>query len=211
MTGQLDWEYLLGMLGIIAFACTAVLAVIPKGIDLFGACVLGVVTAIGGGTIRDLILEIPVFWATDIIYIWVAIVASVITFYGNTQLEKKHIYHSMLYLDGLGVAMFVIQGAEKARDMEFALPVGPVILGLITAIGGGILRDMLAGNPTLIMKKELYAVPLTVGVVLYMVLCNLFPEKHVLIGTFCSFIIFVFRGAAIRWNLTVPKWMLLHN
>lgn len=204
-----DLTYILGMAGTVAFAVTAVLAVIPKGIDLFGACVMGVITAVGGGTIRDIILEVPVFWATDLNYIWVALTASVIAFYANRYMTSKYVYSLMLYLDGAGIAMFVIQGADKAIGLEFALPVGPVLLAVITAIGGGLTRDVLAGNPTLLMKKELYAVPLTVGAILYLILLKMFPGQAVVIGTGCALLTFFIRAAAIYWNLKVPGWMIL--
>ena len=73
-------SFWIAMAGTVAFAVTAVLALAPRGIDLFGACVLGIITAIGGGTVRDLILGVPVFWATDLSYIWVALAASIATF-----------------------------------------------------------------------------------------------------------------------------------
>ena len=204
-----EFSYMLGMAGTVAFAVTAVLAVIPKGIDLFGASVMGVITAIGGGTIRDIILDVPVFWFTDLNYIWVALGSSVIAFYANMAVSKKNVYNLMLYLDGAGVALFVIQGAQKVIGLDFAMPLGPILLGLTTAIGGGITRDVLAGNPTLLMKKELYAVPLTIGVTLYVILYDLFPEQTIVIGTGCAVLTFLIRAAAIHWNLSVPGWMLL--
>lgn len=206
-----DFTYLLGMAGTVAFAVTAVLAVIPKGIDLFGACVMGIITSIGGGTIRDIILDVPVFWATDLNYIWVALASSFIAFYGNGFMARKDIYTLMLYLDGVGVSMFVIQATHKVIDLDFAMPAGPVLLGMITAIGGGLTRDVLAGSTTLLMKKELYALPLTVGAILYMILLDLFPGQAVLVGTACALFTFSLRAAAIHWNLSVPKWMLLSS
>ena len=197
------------MAGTVAFAVTAVLAVIPKGIDLFGACVMGIITAIGGGTIRDMILNVDVFWASDLNYIWVALVSSVIAFYSHQLMKRKYIYTLMLYLDAIGISMFVIQGAEKAIGFDFAMPVGPVLLGIITAIGGGLIRDLLAGNTTLLMKKELYAVPLTIGATLYIILLDLMPEHSSLVATICALSTFFIRAAAIHWKLTVPHWMLL--
>lgn len=205
------YYYALGMAGTVAFAVTAVLAVIPKDIDLFGACVMGIVTSVGGGTIRDIILDQPIFWGNDLNYIWVALVSSIVAFYGNRLMERRYVYSTMLYLDGLGVAMFVIQGAEKTRALEFAMPAGPVLLGLTTAIGGGVIRDVLAGNTTLFMKKELYAVPLTLGAFLYTVLLNVFPNHMSLVGIGCAVLTFLFRAAAIHWKLHVPKWMLLRG
>ncbi len=207
-----DFPYFLGMAGTVAFAVTAVLAVIPKGIDLFGACVMGIITAIGGGTIRDMILDVEVFWAKDLNYIWVSLIASIIAFYGNRLMTGKKTYKLMLYLDAVGISMFLIQSARKAIDLDFAMPVGPVLLGVITAIGGGVTRDVIAGNPSLLMKKELYAVPLTFGVVLYLFLLQLFPEvPPTIISTSCIFITFLIRASAIHWNLQVPKWMLLRQ
>ena len=206
-----EFSYLLGMAGTVAFAVTAVLAVLPKGIDLFGACVMGVITAVGGGTIRDLILDVPVFWAADLNYIWVALASSTVAFYGNRIMARKNIYKLMLYLDGVGVSLFVIQGANKAIGLDFAIPAGPVLLGVVTAIGGGLTRDVLAGNTNLLMKKELYALPLTLGAVLYMVLLDLFPDQSIMLGTACVLITFFLRAAAISWNLQVPGWMLLKS
>jgi len=204
----IDLQYLLGMAGTVAFAVTAVLAVSSRGIDLFGASVLGLITAIGGGTLRDLVLGVPVFWASDLNYIWVALVSSVVAFVGNRLMARKNIYRAMLYIDALGVSMFAIQAAHKVIGLKFGLPVAPVLMGILTAIGGGLMRDVLAGNPTLLMTRELYAIPITVGCILYVVLLASLPGYAALVGLVCAALIFGFRAAAIHWNLHVPEWML---
>jgi uncharacterized membrane protein YeiH len=84
------------MAGTVAFAVTAVAAVAPRGIDVFGAVVMGVITAIGGGTVRDLILDVPMFWASDLNYIWVAIFSSLVAFVANKLMTRGQIYRSML-------------------------------------------------------------------------------------------------------------------
>ncbi len=205
----MDLQYLLGLAGTVAFAVTAVLAVTPKGIDLFGAVVMGLITAIGGGTIRDLILGVPVFWSSDLSLIWVAIGSSVIAFYLPRLATQKYVYKSMLYIDALGVAMFAIQAGHKVDKLAFAMPLGPILLGIITAIGGGLLRDMLAGNQTLLMKKELYAFPVMIGLIFYTILVDLMPDHMVVIGLGCSIFIFLYRAAAIYWKLEMPKWMVV--
>ena len=202
-----ELEYLQAMAGTVAFAVTAVLAVTPRGIDLFGACVMGLITAIGGGTIRDLILDVPMFWATNTDYIWAALLASLVAFFANHLLTRKEIHELLLYIDGLGVSMFAIQASKKVMDANFALPLGPVILGVITAIGGGLLRDVLAGTPTLLLRRELYAVPVTIGCTLYVFLLGYFPELAVPLGFLCMAAIFTMRAAAIYWNLELPSWM----
>ena len=89
-------EYYLGMIGMIAFSVTAVLAVSDKGIDLFGAIVMGLITATGGGTLRDVIIEVPIFWSIDQNYLWISIAASILAFYGNRWVAKKRIYQLCL-------------------------------------------------------------------------------------------------------------------
>lgn len=209
MLSTTDFSYILELAGTVAFSVTAVLAVIPRGINLFGAIVLGIITAVGGGTIRDLILDVPVFWESDLNYIWIALFSSIIAFYTHRLMGQKYIYSLMLYLDGVGASLFVIQGVEKAVGLNFGMPAGPVLLGVVTAIGGGLIRDVLAGNTTLLITKELYAIPLTFGAILYMFLLNIFPEHITIISTGCSLLAFFIRATAIYWNLQVPKWMLI--
>ncbi|MBT8465399.1 MAG: TRIC cation channel family protein, partial [Deltaproteobacteria bacterium] len=182
-------------------------AVTPKGIDLFGACVLGIITACGGGTVRDVILGVPVFWSEDQNNLWVALIASQVAFYGNRLVSRRDVYLLMLYIDGIGVSLFAIQAAHKVLALQFAVPFGPVVLGVITAIGGGLIRDVLAGNTTLLMQKELYAIPVTIGCVLYVLLFGWFPDEGNAIGVGCVLFTFAFRAAAIHWKLTVPGWM----
>jgi len=207
----LEFQYLLGMAGTVAFSVTAVLAVTPKGIDLFGACVMGLITSIGGGTIRDMVLQVPVFWSTDLNYIWVALISSVAAFYGNQFMTRKEIFNTMLYIDAIGISLFAIQATHKVMGLDFAMPLGPILLGILTAIGGGILRDVLSGSPTLLMRKELYALPVTIGCTLYVILILHFPTKSIFIASACSLLIFAIRAAAIYWNLSVPNWMLSHS
>ena len=158
-----DIQFWIGIIATIAFAVTGVLAIADRGVDLFGVLVLGLITAIGGGTIRDIILDVPAFWSENQMYVWLALGASVITFFAESFFTQPQIYRWMLYIDGFGAALFAIQGADKAWNMDFGLPVAPVILGVITAIGGGLIRDILVSRKTLIMSHELYAIPVTLG------------------------------------------------
>lgn len=202
-------SYWIGMAGTVAFAVTAVLTLAPKGIDLFAAAVLGIITAIGGGTVRDLILDVPVFWSTDLNYIWVALGSSVATFSAHSLFTRKEIYSLMLYIDGFGVALFAIQAVDKVWDDAFGLPLAPIILGIVTAIGGGLIRDVLAGRPTLLMSRELYATPVLLGTTLYVTLLYLLPQYRFICGVACFACIFVIRAAAIHWQLHVPEWLTM--
>ena len=206
----MEWQslnYWIGMAGTVAFAVTAVLAVAPKGIDFFGASVMGIITAIGGGTVRDVILDVPIFWAADLSYIWVALGASLVAFAANSLFTRNEIYSLMLYLDGAGVALFSIQAADKVWGLDFGRPIAPIILGIVTAIGGGLIRDVLAGRPTLLMSRELYAIPVLLGCTLFVIMLELFPEYRFTGGVVCVMCIFAFRAAAIHWGLRVPEWL----
>ncbi len=203
-----SFNYWLGMVGIVAFAVTGVLAVAPRGIDFFAATVLGVITAVGGGTTRDIILDQPVFWSTDVTYIWVAIGASLTAFWAHSLFTRKEIYALFLYIDGLGIALFAIKTTNDVWDLHFGWPLGPIILGIITAIGGGLIRDVLAGRQTLLVGRQIYAIPVTLGCTLFVVLLEFFPAKHMFVAEAgCVLFIFTLRAAVIHWNLTVPNWL----
>ena len=200
-------NYWVGMAGTVAFAVTAVLAVAPRGIDIFGVLVLGVITAIGGGTLRDVIIDAPVFWGADLMYIWVAVAASLAAFSATSLFAKKEVYSVMLYLDALGVALFGIQATAKVWDLGFGLPLAPVLLGVLTAIGGGLIRDVLAGRQNLLMKRELYAIPVLLGCIAFALVLKYLPEQRLAGEVACGLGIFGFRAAAIHWNLSVPDWL----
>ena len=201
-------NFWVGIIATMAFAVTGVLAIADRGVDLFGVLVLGVITAIGGGTIRDIILATPVFWSENQIYVWLALSASVLTFFSESFFTQPQIYRWMLYIDGFGAALFAIQGANKAWSMDFGLPVAPIILGVITAIGGGLIRDLLAGRKTLIMSHELYAIPVMLGCCAYVSVLNFIPQYAIEGSVLCMLGIFGLRAAAIYWNLRVPKILI---
>lgn len=200
-------SYWAGMAGTVAFAVTAVLAVAPRGVDIFGVAVLGIITAIGGGTVRDLILGVPVFWASDLTYIWVALGASLAAFLWQSFMTRRTINSLMLYLDGLGAALFAIEATDKVWQLDFGRPLAPIILGIVTAIGGGLIRDVLAGRQNLLMTREIYAIPVLLGCTLYVVLLYLVPDNWIISAGVGFTLIFGLRAAAIHWDLSVPDWL----
>ncbi len=204
----MDISAALQMVAITAFAMTGVIAVSPKGIDLFSACVMGIITALGGGTLRDLVLGVPVFWSVEVNYIWVSLAASLVAFLAKPLFDRKHLFSLMLYLDAFGAALFAIQAANKVWDLQFGLPVAPVLLGVVTAIGGGLIRDVLAGHQTLLMNRELYAIPVLLGCTLYVVSLAYLPGHASISAIVCIACAFGLRAAAIHWSLTVPDWLI---
>ncbi len=114
----------------------------------------------------------------------------------------------MLYVDGCGAALFAIQAVDKVWGLGFGLPLAPIIMGVVTAIGGGLIRDVLAGRQTLLMTSELYATPVLFGCTLYVVLLHLIPEYRFICAVGCCLFIFGIRAASIHWQLTVPDWLI---
>jgi uncharacterized membrane protein YeiH len=192
--------YDLQMLGTAVFAATGVLAVNRRGLDVFGALVLGTVTALGGGTIRDTILDVPVFWVADTNYLVVALAASVIAFFAIRRLAPGYLL--LLYLDALGVALVGVQATEKVLDLQYR-PAIAVTMGVLTGIGGGLVRDVLAGRPTLLMSREIYATPILIGCVLYVGLRTTQIDRILMLVTAVA-TIFSIRAAAIRWHVEMP-------
>jgi|APCry1669188879_1035177.scaffolds.fasta_scaffold26158_3 uncharacterized membrane protein YeiH len=205
-------NFWLNNLAVIAFAITAVLAVNEKDdIDIFAVVVLGSITAVGGGTLRDLILGVPVFWLPDAIDIRLAILASASVFIARPFFRSNKVFSLMLYLDAFGAALFAIQGTIKVWAFGLTIPILPIIFGVMSAIGGGIIRDVLAGRKTLLMSSELYIIPVLLGCVSMVAVLKFFPE-HILIGEiFCSAQIFIFRACAIHWGWRVPNFLVLRS
>ena len=186
-------------------AITAVLAAEGKGMDLFGVMVLALVTAVGGGTIRDLCLGVrPLFWIEQPMYLWTALIAAVMTF---VVVRFTHPPHRLLAIaDAFGLALFGIVGTEKA--LALGTPgIVAILLGIVTGVAGGILRDVLRAELPWVFKPEvnLYATAVFVGATVFVLLREWLPpsESHRYIG---MAVILVMRLAAMRWKLRVPTF-----
>ena len=190
------------MLGTAVFAITGVLAVTRRGLDVFGAVVLGVVTAVGGGTVRDLLLDQPVFWMTDSSYLWAAVFGALVAFWVGHHLANT--YHLVLYLDAGGAALFALIAANKVL-MLGAPEAMAVILGVLTGIGGGLIRDVLAGRPTLLMSREIYATPILIGCIIFVLLRG--SLSFLTAGLIAGVFIFGVRVLAIYYKLEMPAWL----
>ena len=205
-----DWNslaYLISLAATVAFAVTAVLAIrSDNDIDIVGAIILGLITAIGGGTVRDIILRVPVFWSLDLTYVWVATIASIAALYGRKVFSHRYLFALMLYLDGLGVAMFGVAATGKAWALGFGLPAAPIIMGVTTAIGGGLMRDVLAGRTTLLMRHEIYATPVVLGSIVFAFILAYLPDYRMSGALACIAASFALRAAAIYWDLSMPAF-----
>lgn len=200
----MDTLYYIGLLCGGVFAVTGVIASQNKGLDIFSVVLLGVVTAIGGGTIRDLLLaNYPIFWIADLNFLWVAIFASIIAFFTVNVISNKQAL--LLYLDALGASLFAILATHNTLQAGYPEIVA-IIMGLITAIFGGILRDVLTGRPTLLMSQELYATPLLAGSAILALLYHFNIQLAALIPLSIA-LTFLFRAACIYFHIHYPAWL----
>ena len=196
--------FYLGLIGIAAFSITGVIAAGKKGMDIFSILLLGVVTALGGGTLRDVILDTsPVFWIADLTYLWVAIVAAAFAFFAARPISR--VFPLFLYMDAFGLALFTILAAKKTLQLGFDTTTA-IIMGVMTGVTGGMLRDTLTGRMPLLLGKEFYATPALLGAVIFTTLYHIFPLHK--FNTFYGIgLILTLRILAIHWGLYYPKWL----
>ena len=156
--------YILDLIGTAAFAASGAWLGVRKQMDLFGVLVLGAVTAVGGGTLRDLLLgDIPPFSLKDETYIYIAIVVSLIVF--ANRVKFKTVEKPLLYFDAIGLGTFVVIGTTKALDFQLGL-LGAVLMGVMTGTAGGVIRDLFANQVPLIFRREIYASACVAGSIL---------------------------------------------
>jgi uncharacterized membrane protein YeiH len=202
-------NYFIGMTAIAAFAMAGVLAAARKDMDIVSLTVLGVVTAVGGGTLRDLLMSTEVFWMVDFNGVWVAIAASICAFYLERHLRDESVWTLILYLDAFGLALFGVQSIDKALALQFSAPVA-VVMATITGIGGGLIRDVLTQRPNLLLSREIYATAIIAGSIFYVALLGLTGKTTA--ATLAGFAFtFIFRALAIYRHWRMPKWMILRS
>lgn len=198
-------EYFLTQLGIGVFAISGVLSAARTRLDIVSITLVGLLTALGGGTLRDIILDLPVFWLSDLTYFWVAVGASCFAFVGIRFILKLP-PRLISYLDAAGIALISVQVIEKTLASGYG-PTVAVVMGIVTGIAGGLFRDMVTQRPTLLLSRELYATPILVGCVVYLGLMALMPQSQARLLAMA--ITFGLRSAIIRWQISIPLRLTL--
>lgn len=194
--------YTLDLIGTIAFAASGALAGVRRGMDLFGILVLAMVTAIGGGTLRDLLLgDLPPFCLRNEIYLWLPIIAALVVFFTHRRLPR--FAPVLLYLDAIGLGTFVVIGTGKAISLHTG-PIGAVLMGIITGTAGGVMRDILSNEIPLIMRREIYASACILGGIILVLLRNMNAPDNLSLLISASAVILL-RILAIRYNWSLPK------
>lgn len=197
----MDYTVVIDILGVIAFAISGVLTSMKKRMDAFGILIIAFVTSVGGGTLRDLLIDVPVSWMRNLDYIYVIFATTIFAVLFRKKLS--HLRKSMFLFDTIGIGLYTVVGIEKGLSVELPA-VMCVALGTMTACFGGVLRDILCGEIPVIFRKEIYATACIVGGVSYFILLQFdIPGKWVFILS--GIIVILIRSLAVAFKLQLPS------
>jgi uncharacterized membrane protein YeiH len=195
----LDW------LGLCVFSITGALVASRKQMDIVGFALLGSVTGIGGGTIRDVLLGVqPIFWIKEPAYFLTCVAVSCGTFFIGPILH--HRYRYLLWLDAIGLALFAVSGAGSALSHGASATIS-VAMGVASATFGGIIRDILGGESPVILRQEIYITAAFVGAAVFVVLMGWgWPQDGAIAIGFL--IALALRVAGLHWGLSLPRYQM---
>lgn len=192
----------LDLIGTFVFAISGTIVAGEKRLDLFGAAFIGFVTAIGGGTLRDMMIGIsPVSWISSTSYLYVIVLAVLITFVLKEQIFQFR--RTIFLFDTIGIGVFTIIGVEKALAHGISTPVA-IIMGILTAVAGGVIRDTLTNQVPQVFRKEIYATACLAGAVVYIVLKR-FGVQPEINQTATILIIIGIRVISVKRKMSLPK------
>jgi uncharacterized membrane protein YeiH len=201
----------LEMIGTVAFAVSGAMTALKKEMDIFGVAILGLTTAVGGGVIRDVILGVtPPITFRDPLYAFIAIGTAILVFIPAVHrwmMRNTRIYERILILmDALGLGIFTAVGIRAAYEVsedfnKFLL----VFVGVVTGVGGGILRDMLAGNTPYIFIRHVYAVASLLGAVVCVVLWTVAGNLYAMVAGMTVIVVIRLLSFHFKWNLPRAK------
>lgn len=198
-----NFLYIIDILGTFSFAVSGAFLAMEKKLDPFGVLVLAFVTAIGGGTLRDMMIgNLPVSWLTNSTATIVIFASAVVTMFFGRYL--KHLTTTLFLFDALGLGLFTVVGIKLGIEKDFSAGVC-ITLGTITACFGGVVRDVLLNNIPLLFRKEIYAMACILGGLLYFLL-RYFQMDADVVTIICIIVIFLIRVVAVRYNLSLPAF-----
>ena len=199
---NLSFLHIIDILGTFSFAVAGAFAAMEKKLDAFGVLIISFATAIGGGTVRDVLLgRLPVAWLTNSTAIWVIVLGAAAALFFSTQLKK--FYRLLFYFDAMGLGLFTMLGIQTAMEHQLGYGIC-IMLGTVSACFGGVLRDVLLNNVPLIFHKEIYASASILGGLLFFVLLRAgIPVDYASLTGIM--IVFSVRVLAVRFSWSLPK------
>ncbi|MBR0552908.1 trimeric intracellular cation channel family protein [Stakelama marina] len=191
----------LDLIAIAVFAATGAVAATRSAQTFVTAAFFALITGVGGGTVRDLLIGAPVFWVHDRLVAGICLAAALIVWLTPEGFWQGKVF---AWLDAMGLSAYAVFGAAKA--LAFGIPPIPaMVMGIVTACVGGIIRDMLANEPSILMRPELYVTAAALASSLYVVLglCDVSTPLAAAVAALAGFVL---RGAAIQWKLSLPAY-----
>ncbi|MBO5053920.1 MAG: trimeric intracellular cation channel family protein [Muribaculaceae bacterium] len=188
------------VLGTISFAISGIRLAAAKNYDWFGAYVIGLVTAIGGGTLRDVLIKVPVFWMESWLYLAVTGLSLLTVLIFRRTLVGG--FRTLFIFDAIGLALFVVIGIEKSLAMGYPMWVA-ITMGIITGSFGGVVRDMLINEVPLFFRKDIYATACLAGGVVYS-LVWLLDVDPIIPQSLCAVTVIGLRVLAVKYNWSLP-------
>lgn len=200
---SVSFVYVLEMLGTAAFAVSGALAASRKNMDIFGFGVLALMPAVGGGTIRDIIIgKTPVFWITDSRYVVVSLVAALVVFFTSYKPGSRR--RLLIWMDAIGLALFAALGTQISLMHDTGALVA-VMLGVTTAVTGGMIRDIICNEIPLVLSHEIYATAAFVASVVYVFADRLDLPSQISLAI-AVLVGFVVRALGIIYNWSLPNF-----
>ena len=200
--------YYLNIFGIIVFALSGALMAGRYRLDPFGVIVLAFVTAVGGGTIRDIILQTSVFWVVETHYLYIIIATAILTIVFIRQ-PKRIPKRFLLIADAFGLALFAVLGTQKSIALGAPLSVA-IVMGIITGVVGGMIRDILCNVIPMILSKEIYALAAMLGGGLFVIFhLQGWPEDEAMVVAITGALLL--RLAAIYWRVSLPAFDIIEK
>jgi uncharacterized membrane protein YeiH len=200
---NLSFVYILEMVGTAAFAVSGALAASRKNMDIFGFCVLALMPAVGGGTVRDIIIDrVPVFWISDNRYVAVAIIAALIVFFTSYKPGSRR--QILVWMDALGLALFAALGTEICLNHNTG-PLVAIMLGVTTAVTGGMIRDIICNEIPLILSREIYATAAFATTLVYVIADSIGLIEQLSLGLAVA-VGFAIRALAIVYDWSLPSF-----
>ena len=195
--------YIIDILGTVSFAVSGAFLAMEKKLDPFGVLVLAFVTAMGGGTLRDILIgNLPVNWLTNSTSTIVIFSSAIVTMFFGSYL--KHLTTALFLFDAVGLGLFTIVGIKIGIEKNFSMGVC-ITLGTITACFGGVVRDVLLNQIPLLFRKEIYAMACIAGGLIYFLLRQLTLNADI-VTIICILLIFTIRIIAVKYKISLPQF-----
>lgn len=198
-----QFNFIIEVLGTISFSMSGSFAAMQKRLDPFGVLIIAFVTSVGGGTVRDLLLDIPVFWMHDLLTCGVIIMTSIFTMIFKSL--EKNFKVTLFIFDSFGLGLFTIIGIQKGLNVNIH-PLICIGLGTITGCFGGIIRDILLNRIPLIFRKEIYATACIVGGTAFLLMTKFSALSYTFIQIFTILLIVAIRTFAVKYHWQIPKF-----